>query len=70
MGNIPSLTSKELIKILEKNGFVLKRTHGSHHYFYNPLSGKITVVPMHNKDLPKGTLFAILKQAGIDKNEI
>jgi predicted RNA binding protein YcfA (HicA-like mRNA interferase family) len=31
---------------------------------------KITVVPMHNKDLPKGTLVAILKQAGIDKNDL
>lgn len=70
MGNIPSLTPKELIKILESRGFVLKCVHGSHHYFFNPISGKITVVPMHNKDLPKSTLFTILKQAGIDKSEI
>lgn len=70
MGNIPSLTPKELIRILENNGFVLKRIHGSHHYFVHPVTGKITVVPMHNKDLAKGTLHAILKQAGIDKTEI
>ncbi|MDX2196162.1 MAG: type II toxin-antitoxin system HicA family toxin [Cytophagales bacterium] len=70
MGNTPSLTPKALIKILETRGFILKRIHGSHNYFFHPVSGKITVVPMHNKDLPKGTLYAILKQAGIDKSEL
>lgn len=39
-------------------------------FFVHPLSGKITVVPLHKKDLPKGTFYAILKQAGIDKDEI
>jgi len=70
MGNFPSFTPKELIKILESKGFVLKRIHGSHHYFVHSVTGKITVVPMHNKDLAKGTLHAILKQAGIDKTDI
>jgi predicted RNA binding protein YcfA (HicA-like mRNA interferase family) len=67
MSNFPSLTPKELIKILKNKGFVLKRIHGSHHYFVHPVTRKITVVPMHNKDLAKGTLQAILKQAGIEK---
>lgn len=70
MSNFPSLTPKELIKILESKGWVLKRIHGSHHYYVNTISGKITVIPMHNKDLAKGTLHAILKQAGIEKSEL
>jgi len=70
MSNFPSLTPKELIKVLKRKGFVLKRIHGSHHYYINPVAGKITVVPMHNKDLAKGTLQAILKQAGIEKDDI
>lgn len=70
MSNFPSLTPKKLIKILERKGFVLKRVHGSHHYYVHSQTGKITVVPMHNKDLPKGTLHAILKQAGIKKNDL
>lgn len=70
MGNFPSLMPKELIKILEIKGFVLKRVHGSHHYFLHPGTGKIAVVPMHNKDLAKGTLHAILKHAGIEKENI
>ncbi|MCF8357232.1 MAG: type II toxin-antitoxin system HicA family toxin [Prolixibacteraceae bacterium] len=44
--------------------------HGSHHYYYNSETKKITVVPMHSKNLPKGTFHAILKQAGIDKKEL
>jgi predicted RNA binding protein YcfA (HicA-like mRNA interferase family) len=70
IGNIPSLSPKELIKILQSYGFELKRIKGSHHYFVNPANNRITVVAMHTKTIPKGTLYAILKQAGIDKNEI
>ena len=70
MSNFPSLTPKELIKVLEQNGFVLKHIRGSHHFFINPDNGKIAVVPVHAKDLPKGTLHSILKQAGIGKEDI
>ena len=70
MSNVPSLTPKELLKVLERKGFVLKRVHGSHHYYVHPVTGKITVIPMHKKDLPKGTLHAILKQAGIEKEDL
>jgi len=70
MSNFPSFTSKKLIKLLESKGFVLKRIHGSHHYYVHPLNRKIVVVPMHNKDLAIGTVNAILKQAGIDKEDI
>jgi len=69
MSTIPSLTPKELAKILLKRGFVLVSIHGSHHYFIHPDSNRITVIPMHCKSLPKGTLQAILKQAGIENNE-
>lgn len=40
------------------------------HIYENPITNKITVVPVHgNKDLPKGTYYGILKQAGLDKNQ-
>lgn len=70
MGNLPALNAQQLIKILEQKGFVLKRVKGSHHFYVHPETGHITVVPMHKKDLPKGTLMAIIKQAGIDKSEL
>ncbi|HLW41830.1 MAG TPA: type II toxin-antitoxin system HicA family toxin [Flavobacterium sp.] len=51
-------------------GFVLDRASGSHQIYMLPNRSKRVIVPMHRKDLPKGTLISILKQAGIDKNEL
>jgi predicted RNA binding protein YcfA (HicA-like mRNA interferase family) len=66
-----NFSAKNLISLLERNGYFFKRASGSHQLFYNPLTGKTVIVPVHgNKDLAKGTFFAILKQAGIDKTEI
>ena len=63
-----NLSSKHLIKLLEENGFVFKRSKGSHRIYHNPVNNKTTIVPVHgNKDLKKGTFMSILKQAGIDK---
>lgn len=59
-----------LIKFLETHGFILKCSKGSHHIFFNSTSNITVIVPSHgNKDIKKGTLLAILKQAGIDKYE-
>lgn len=65
-----NLTAIYLISILTSNGFYLKRTKGSHHLFYNPNTNKTAIVPMHKgKDLPKGTFFSILRQAGISQKQ-
>ncbi len=65
-----NLSAKFLIRFLENNGFELKRSKGSHHLFYNSQTQKTVVVPIHNKDLKKGTFFSIIKQAGLDKNDL
>lgn len=64
-----SYTPKEIVAILLSQGFELIRTKGSHHVYVNRNNGKRTVVPMHSKDLKKGTLHGILKQAGIEIKE-
>jgi predicted RNA binding protein YcfA (HicA-like mRNA interferase family) len=62
-----NLSSKYLISLLEQNGFFFKRSKGSHHLYYNPISNKTAVVPVHGgKDLKKGTFLSIVKQAGIE----
>jgi predicted RNA binding protein YcfA (HicA-like mRNA interferase family) len=64
-------SAKNLIKVLEQNGYYFKRASGSHQLFYNAAVGKTVIVPVHgNKDLSKGLFFSILKQAGIDRAEI
>ncbi len=70
MSDIPSLTPQKLIKLLKKRGFDLDRVKGSHHIYYHFESKRRVVVPLHKRDLPKGTFYEILKQAGIDKEEL
>jgi mRNA interferase HicA len=64
-----SFTPKEIIALLIEYGFEFIRAKGSHQIFVNKATGKRTVVPMHGKDLKKGTLHGILKQAGIELKE-
>jgi len=70
MPKIKILTPRQLIKNIERKGFQLDHATGSHFIFYHPLSHKRVTIPVHAKDLPKGTTLSILKQAGIDKSEI
>jgi predicted RNA binding protein YcfA (HicA-like mRNA interferase family) len=65
-----SYTAKEIIKFLEKKGFILDRAKGSHCIYRMPDGSKRVIVPMHNRDLPRGTFHSILKQAGIDKKDL
>lgn len=56
---------KELLKILKKDGWIEKEQKGSHLQLVHPgKKGKVTL-PIHGGDIPKGTLNAIMKQAGI-----
>jgi len=59
-----------VIKILEKKGFALYRSKCSHRIYLHPENRRRVVVPFHRKDLPQGTLREILRQAGIEKEEI
>lgn len=59
------MSSKALIKLLEQNGWVLVRKTGSHHTFKKEGIEHLITVPHPRKDVPKGLLKAILKQAGL-----
>lgn len=60
------MTAREIIKIIQADGWVEKNQVGSHKQFIHPKkSGKITV-PVHGgKDLDPKTVKSILKQAGL-----
>ncbi|MCP5108755.1 MAG: addiction module toxin, HicA family [bacterium] len=70
MSDIPSFTPQKIIKILKKRGFILDRVKGSHHIYYHYESNRRVIVPLHKRDLPRGTFYEILKEAGIDKSEL
>ncbi|WP_434155806.1 type II toxin-antitoxin system HicA family toxin [Pseudomonas sp. JZ134] len=59
------MKSRELIEELEAAGWVLDRVSGSHHIFRHPDHQRPIPVPHPKKDLPKGTVNAIRKQAGL-----
>ncbi|MBI5564783.1 MAG: type II toxin-antitoxin system HicA family toxin [Chloroflexi bacterium] len=67
---MPALTADEVIRVLLDNGFVLDHQRGSHRVYYSATTGKRVVVPYHRRDLPKGTLLAILKQAGLSRDDL
>ncbi len=57
---------KDLIKMLERDGWALARTKGSHRQFRHPIKpGTVTVAGKPGVDVPPGTLNAILKQTGL-----
>ncbi len=70
MPKIPRLTSKKVLKILSRYGFLLDHVSGSHYIFFHPIKHLRVTVPYHCKDIPIGTLYAIFKQAEIPIHEI
>lgn len=58
------MNSREVIKMLKKDGWFLVRITGDHHHFKHPTKKGVVTVPHPNKDLPKGTINSIFKQAG------
>jgi len=60
---------RDLIRLLESNGWRLKTMRGSHRQFKHPGKGMVVTVPGNmGKDVPIGTLKAILKSAEIEQD--
>jgi predicted RNA binding protein YcfA (HicA-like mRNA interferase family) len=59
------MNSADLIRELKKAGWQLNRVNGSHHIFTHTNHPGIVVVPHPKKDLGKGLVKAIRKQAGL-----
>lgn len=70
MAKLPRLSGKEVIKALNKAGFVSIRQRGSHVFMTKETNeGKIPlVVPMH-KEIDTGTLLEIIRQAKMTREE-
>ncbi|MBI2671881.1 type II toxin-antitoxin system HicA family toxin [Candidatus Woesearchaeota archaeon] len=66
---LPRLSGKEVIKALSKAGFKPIRQSGSHVFLLKETpENKTTVVPLH-KEIDKGTLLEIIRQAGLKRDE-
>jgi predicted RNA binding protein YcfA (HicA-like mRNA interferase family) len=68
---LPTLTGREVIKILERRGWYVKRVRGSHHVLRHPTIPDAIPVPVHgSRPVKRGTLRNILKTAGISREEL
>jgi len=57
---------RDLVKLLEKDGWFLARVNGSHHHYHHPHKpGTVTIPGQPGKDIPEGTRNSVLKQAGL-----
>jgi len=57
------MNDKDLLRLMQQNGWKLVRIHGSHHVMQK--DGQTEVIPIHGKDVPTGLLNKILKRTGL-----
>lgn len=57
------MKDKDLLKLLQQNGWKVERIRGSHHIIVK--DDKTEVIPIHGKDVPAGLLNKILKRTGL-----
>lgn len=58
-------TAKILRKMIEADGWFFVRQEGSHAQFKHPVKKSLTTIPIHDKDMKKGTAASVLRQAGL-----
>jgi predicted RNA binding protein YcfA (HicA-like mRNA interferase family) len=63
------VTPREAVRALERCGWQLDRVKGSHHVFRHPDHQHRVVVPVHARDLARGTLNVIIEASGVSREE-
>ncbi|MEK9139647.1 MAG: type II toxin-antitoxin system HicA family toxin [Nitrospirota bacterium] len=67
---LPSLTPKEVLRALQRAGFFVHHTSGSHYILKHPDRPALRVtVAFHNRDLKRRTLESIVEQSGLSVEE-
>lgn len=71
MPRLPRVSGRKLLKALRKAGFRESHVRGSHHYLRHPDDNRLVTIPVHgSRDLPTGTLRAILRQSDLTVEEL
>jgi predicted RNA binding protein YcfA (HicA-like mRNA interferase family) len=61
---------RDLIRLVESDGWTHVRTTGSHRHFKHPSKPHVLTIPGHlGDDVPKGTLKSILKAAALEEKK-
>ncbi len=67
-GPLPRVSGQEVVRALERAGFVVVGTRGSHRKLRHAERARVVIVPLHH-ELASGTLRSILRQAGMSPDE-
>ena len=59
------MNSAELIRKLERAGWVLRGVKGAHHIYTHPQRGGHLSIPHPRKDLGAGLIHKLMKEAGV-----
>jgi predicted RNA binding protein YcfA (HicA-like mRNA interferase family) len=67
---LPALKPKDVLRVLEREGFTVHHVSGSHYVLRHAQKTKLFVtLPWHNRDLKRGTVRSIIEQAGYTTDE-
>ncbi|HEY6269189.1 MAG TPA: type II toxin-antitoxin system HicA family toxin [Candidatus Acidoferrum sp.] len=66
---LPTATAKDLVRVAERLGFVLRRQRGSHAIYVRESDQARVVIPMHKGELKRKTLRAIIQDLRISVEE-
>ena len=67
---LPSLKAKDLIRFLQREGFVLAHQKGSHATYKHSATQRRVTIPIHSgKDLKRGLLHGIIKDLNLTPEE-
>lgn len=70
MNRLPTLKPNEVVRILERAGFYIDRTTGSHYILRHPDGRGPIPVPFHRgRDIKRGVLRSIIQQSGLTRDE-
>ena len=70
MNRLPALKYQDMVACLRRRGFAYVRPgKGSHEFWINRRTGRVTMVACHPGDIPRGTLRAIIAQTGLTAEE-
>jgi predicted RNA binding protein YcfA (HicA-like mRNA interferase family) len=71
MTELPTVTASRLIRALQRDGFFIHHTTGSHRVLkHHDRPALRVVVPYHAGDVKRGTLRSILRQANLTVDEL
>jgi len=68
---LPTVAGKNMVRVLETQGWYVKRVRGSHHILRHAEIPDALPVPVHaNRPLKRGTLMSILRTAGLSRDDL